>query len=877
MLRPLLLLSVFALMVAACSSPQRIYEVTEVDRPPEFLEDSLVVEVERENVAYVQPERITPDRAPDRVYDLLTTALDLQFDFADQTVMGTARHTLTPLRDSLRSFYFHAEAMDIAAVRQVVDGRGVGVGYEVGEGQLTITPRTPLQVGETYEFVVDYIAQPGRVTGKGGIDSGGKGLYFIDPSGTDPYRPTQIWTQGSAEDNRRWFPTWDYPNDRQAYEITLTVPDSMRTVSNGALVEKTALEDGMRRDRWVLAGDQVAYLAAVVVGDFATVRDTVESTDGRAIPLEYIVEPGFADEVPAIFSETPAMLTFFEEYLGIPYPWDNYKQVAVRDFPFGGMENTSLTVLHEDVQTDEAARLDYDARDLIAHELAHQWFGDLVTTEDWANLALNKSFASYLEALYLEDEFGRDAAQAHGIGEREGYFEQADTLRRPIVWYGYEDAEDVYDAHTYQKGAQVLNQLRFELGDAAFRRGLNRYLTDNAYQTAELADLRQAFEAASGRGLHRFFDQWWTEPGHPVLSVEQAYFAGSGLYTVQVVQQQNQANAPVYHFDLLIELNYPTRPKEVRRVRITSADTTLRFDVPEKPTFVRVNEGDWAFVAVTVEQPLVETLAQATTDDELAGRYQAVETLSARDLNAEVRETLVQVASDDAHPLVRERAVEALAKYARVAEVQQTLRALGREDASPAVRQAALSALVPADTSAQARAVLRAALTDPSLMTQAVAVGLYAKHYPGEAFEAFQPLLHAESKPNAAVVTAIARYRLGDEAGARYLAERAGAMNSDAVRLAAVAGLRAWARVDEDTRSLATETFVALVGTGTPRLRRTVAEALGEIGGSEALTALEAQRDAERDEAVKVALEAAIEQAKKGSTQVGSDQVGSDR
>ena len=825
----------FALLLtlAACSSTQRVYDVTEVDRPPEYLGDSLVVETERERVRYILPDRVTTDVAPDRDYDLLTTSLDLQFDFADEAVMGTARHTLTPLRDSLRSFYFHAEAMDIAAVRQVVDGRGVGTGYAVEPGRLVVTPSAPLRLGESYEFVVDYIAHPTRGAGQGSLGDGGKGLYFIDPTGADPYRPTQIWTQGQTESNRRWFPTWDYPNDRMAFEVSLTVPDSMRTAANGTLAEQTDLGNGMRRDRWALAGDLPAYLASVVVGDFATVRDSVVSTSGAVIPLEYLVEYDYEDEAEAIFGETPAMITFFEEYLGVPYPWANYKQVAVRDFTAGGMENTTITALFEHIQTDERARLDYTGRDLIAHELVHHWFGNLATNEDWANLALNESFASYFEALYLEDAFGFEEAQAHGINDRLAYFRQAERLRRPVVWFGYDSSGQMFDTHTYQKGGQVLHQLRFELGDAAFRRGLHRYLTEHAYETVELGDLRRAIEDATGRNLRHFFDQWFRQPGHPDLAVEQAYFAGSRLYTVQVVQEQDRDKAPTYHFDVNVELNYPSRPKEVRRVRVASADTTFRFDVPEKPTFVRFNEGNWAFVEATIEQPLEETLAQAVEDDEMAGRYDAVGTLAREGLNAEVRAVLVRVAAGDPHPLVRERAAQALERYAGITAVQQALRALGREDADPAVRRAALVALVPADTSAQAQAVLRAALDDPSYLTQATAVRLYAEHFRADAFEAFQPLFGGTSWRGVveqALVETVARYRLGGEAGAAFLAERAGVMNPDYVRRAAVEGLVAWSRLDAEVRSLAAERLAALDGQGTPALQEVVADALGELG-----------------------------------------------
>ncbi|MEP0545783.1 MAG: M1 family aminopeptidase [Rhodothermales bacterium] len=855
--------------VAGCSSTQEVYEITEVDRPAEYASDSLTFEAQRARVDYIQPARVTPDVAPDRDYDLLTTALDVSFDFADEAVVGTARHTLSPLRNGLARFYFHAEAMEIQSVRQVVDGEDVGVGFEYDSTRLTIVPREPLALDSAYTFVVDYVAHPTRGAGQGSLGDGGKGLYFIDPMGTDPYRPTQIWTQGQAESNRRWFPTWDYPNDRMAFEITMTVPDSLVTASNGALVEQTPMPNGLRRDRWALSGDQPAYLAAVAAGAFAVVRDSVVSTDGRTIPVEYFVEPAFAEAAGRIFGETPAMIRYFEEKIGVPYPWQNYKQMPVRDFTAGGMENTTITKLYEWIQTDERAYLDVTGRDLIVHELAHQWFGDLLTAEDWANLALNESFASYLEEVYIEDTEGRADAQAHGIEDRLAYFEQAETLRRPIVWYGYDTPTAMFDRHTYQKGGQVLNQLRFELGDEAFWRGINRYVEQNRYRTVELDDLRQAFEEVTGRSLRRFFDQWFREPGHPVLDVEQAYFAGSTLYTVQVVQRQDLKESPVFAFDVNVELNYPTRPTEVRRVRIAAADTTLRFKVPEKPSFVRFNEGNWAFVEATIEQPLSETLVQAVSDDEMAGRYAAIVSLSKQELNPQVRAALVQTATEDEHAFVRERAAEALERYAQIAEVRSVLAGLAQRDDAPSVRRAALTSI--AGPSAQAKPVLQAALADPSYLTQATAVRLFAEHFRSEAFDAFRPLFDLASwrgTVEEALIETITKYRLGEMEGVGVLTAKTGVMNPDNVRLAAINGLLVWARRDEDVRPVAASALARLVGDERPGVRQAVASALAEIGDEASIAALEAQVEVERDPVVEAALRGAVEQIKKGSTQV---------
>ncbi len=863
------LLVALLLTLAACSSTQQVYDITEVDRPPEFERDTLVVE-DPAGVTYILPADVTPDVAPDRSVDIVSTTLDLSFGFEDETVRGTARHTLTPLRDGLTEFYLHAADMEIENVRQIGER---GVGFEYDSLRLTITPAAPLLVDSAYVFEIDYVAHP-TLAGQGSLGDGGSGLYFIDPTGADPGRPTQIWTQGQAESNRRWFPTWDYPNDRMGFEITLTVPDSLVTAANGMLAEQTDLGDGMRRDRWVLAGDQPAYLAAVAAGPFAVVRDSVRSTGGAVLPLAYFVEPEFADAAERLFGETPRMIEVFEDKFGVPYPWQDYKQMPVRDFTAGGMENTTITLLFEDVQTDERAALDYSGRDLIAHELAHQWFGDLVTTKDWANLALNESFASYMEEVYLEETQGRAEAQAHGIADRLAYFEQAETLRRPIVWYGYGSPDDMFDRHTYQKGGQVLNQLRFELGDAAFWRGIQHYLTEHRYGSVEMADFRIAMEGATGRSLRTFFDQWWHRPGHPVLDVEQAYFAGSRLYTVQVVQRQDLGKAPTFAFDTNIELNYPNQPSEVRRVRIASADTTLRFRVPEAPSFVRFNEGNWTFAETRLAQPLAETLVQAVSDDEMAGRYDAVAALAGRDLNPQIREALLRAATEDAHALVRERAAEALGPYAGIAEVTETLASLGRDDDAPAVRRAALRSLAEADSPPLVRATLQAALGDPSYLTQAEAVRLYAGRFRDDAFEAFQPLRSAPLSWRGAVeralIEVVAEYRLGGMAGAEYLAAQTAVLRPDDLRLEAVEGLLVLARRDDDLRAFAARTLTERVGDLRPTVRRAVAEALGEIGDDEALAALEAQAEVERDPEVQAALRGAVEQLKKGSTRIGS-------
>lgn len=859
--------------LAGCAPSRRVLDVTEVDRPPDVTSDSLRTEVERARVRYVPPERPTPDVAPARAVDLLSTALDVRFDFAEQAVMGTAEHRLTPLRDSLTSFYLHAVGMEIAEV-EVLRGTRRAMTHDYDGQRLTITPERPLRLGDTLAVRIAYTAHPMETAGQSGLSFSGFGLYFIDPSGSDPFRPTQIWTQGQTEDNRRWFPTWDYPNDKATFEIAATLPDSMAVFANGALVSQTTLGGGLVRHLWRLEPyPQASYLAALVAGPFAVVEDAYRREDGTEVPLVYVVEPEYRDRAEAIFGETPDMIRVFEEETGVPYPWANYKQAAVRDFTAGGMENTTLTVLFEGVQTDTRGALDYDGRALIAHELSHQWFGDLTTAEDWASLTINEGFASYMEEVYIARTRGRDEAQAHGIADRAAYFQQAETLRRPIVWYGYEREGQMFDQHTYQKAGQVLAQLRFELGDAAWRRGLTRFLTENAGETVEVDDLREAMEAASGTSLRRFFNQWFYQPGHPRLAVEQAFFPGSDLYTVHVAQTQPPAQEPLFHFDVNVELNYPGGAREHRRVRVTSADTTLRFAVPEKPLFVRFNEGNWLFADATLTAPVDELVAMAAGDDEMAGRYDAVVALAALPENPVVRQALV-AALGDAHPLVRRRAAEALPRYLRAPGVPEALARLVRADPEAAVRGAALAALTETENTGLFESTVREALADSSYAVAAAAVDLFSRRFPAQAYDAFvEAGLFDTVSYNGALETALvaAAQRLEDERAGAYLLARLDLRNPDAVREAAAAALTPLALAHTPLRDPARDAFRARLDDRLAAVRREAALGLGRLGTADDIPRLEARLEVEADEGVQAALRTALGQvrSRQSGTQIG--------
>lgn len=451
-------------------------------------------------------------------YDILHTKLDLKFDWTKQHVLGKAFLTIKPYFKSINTISLDAVGFDIHKVQ--LQPENLGLAYDYSGNKLTITLDKYYTKTDKLDLYIEYTAKPNEnlINTSEAITSD-KGLFFIDPLETDPDVPTQIWTQGETENNSRWFPTFDKPNERFTQEIILTVDDKYLTLSNGRKILSRKNDDGTRSDHWKQDKPHAPYLAMIAVGEFHEELD-----EWNKVPLHYMVEKGFGKHAKKIFNHTPEMLSFFSDKLNYPYPWDKYGQIVVRDFVSGAMENTGAVVFGEQVQKTERELIDNDNDYIVAHEMMHHWFGDLVTCEDWSNLTLNEGFANYAEYLWFEHKYGRDRAEFHRMNEMNGYYSQVfGSGAHPLIHYFYDDKEQMFDAHSYNKGGLVLHMLRNYLGDEGFFAGLNRYLTDNAHTAVEVDELRMAFEDTVGEDLHWFFDQWFLGNGHPHINVKYTY------------------------------------------------------------------------------------------------------------------------------------------------------------------------------------------------------------------------------------------------------------------------------------------------------------------------------------------------------------------
>ncbi len=483
----------------------------------------------------------------ERTWDIHHTKLDLSFDWENQDVIGVATLTMSPYFYASKEITLDAKNFDISSVMC----SGKKVPYTLTKKYLTIDLEKTYTKEEKVEVVIDYIAHPSRGDTKSTAITSDQGLFFIDPLGIYPDKPTQIWTQGETEYNSRWFPTIDKPNERCSQEILLTIPDTLVSLSNGKLLSQKQLENGMRQDHWYQEKPHAPYLFMLAIGDYAVVEEFVDGLD-----YQYLVYPEYKNSAKAIFNHTPEMMDFFQNILDYDYPWDKYSQVIASDYVSGAMENTGAVIFGEFVQQDNRYVHDVPNDKIVAHELFHHWFGDLVTCESWSNLTMNEGFANYGEYLWLEHKYGAFAAEQHRVSELQSYLTTTETNgTHDLIDYQYVDKEDMFDVHSYNKGGLVLHMLRNLIGDEAFFASLQHYLKKYEYSSVEADDLRLAVEEVTGLDLTTFFDQWYFSSGHPLLNV--SYVVEEE--TSQIIMEQTQEapdHLPVFAFTVNPRIYY---------------------------------------------------------------------------------------------------------------------------------------------------------------------------------------------------------------------------------------------------------------------------------------------------------------------------------
>ncbi|MGC8712769.1 MAG: M1 family aminopeptidase [Leptodesmis sp.] len=647
-----------------------------------------------------------PHYNPDRPGQVEHIFLDLILDIPQQRYQGTCAIRLNPIRSGIDRLTLDAVNLTIDTVK--VDEVSQSFDYD-GE-QLHIQLQQPTEAGKVITLAIAYsVTQPQR------------GLYFITPTKHYPNKPTQVWTQGEDEDSRFWFPCFDYPGQLATSEIRVQVPKNLIAISNGELVGTEELKDA-KVYHWRQQDVHPTYLMTLAVGDFAELWD-----EWQGKPVTYYVEKGKEEEARLSMGKTPRMIEFFSQKFGYPYPFPKYAQVCVDDFIFGGMENTSTTLLTDRCLIDARAAIDNRSTEaLVAHELAHQWFGDLVVIKHWSHAWIKEGMASYSEVMWTEQEYGAEEAAYYRLGEARNYLdEDSSRYRRPIVTHVYREAIELYDRHLYEKGACVYHMIRAELGEQLFWNAIATFVNDHAHRTVETIDLLRAIEKATGRNLLFLFDQYVFRGGHPDYKVTYSWDGDSNLAKLTVTQTQaKDKDSRNELFDLKIPIGFGyvggSGGDKIVSVRVCDREQSFYFPLEQKPDFISFDVGNHTLKTVVLEYPIPELKAQLRHDPDPLSRICAAEALAKKG-GLEAVKALTEAFQQEAFWGVRVEIIKQLASI----KLDQAFKGVvaGLQDEDARVRRAAVEALADIKTVESYKAVKPLAEKgDPSYYTEAAAI-----------------------------------------------------------------------------------------------------------------------------------------------------------
>ena len=646
-------------------------------------------------------------------YDLVHQRIELSAVSWDSTsFIGRVTTILVARRPGLDSVTLDAGArLDIS---RVTTPQGAVLRTGRSRDTLVVHLARPAAMDDTVRFIVDYHAHIAN----------GRGLTFIEPEGRS-HRPQQIWSQGEAQDNHYWFPTYDFPDDKMTWEVVATVPVRYTVVSNGRLVSDTRSTDGQHTVHWSQDTPSATYLVSIVIAPLARVEDHWHN-----VPVDYYVYREDSARARRAFGVTPDMIEVYSRLTGVPYPWAKYAQTTVADF-FGGMENVSATTLVDWVP-DSASYHDrpWFQHILIPHELAHQWFGDYVTTENWANTWLNEGFAEFMPGQYWAVKHGSHAEQDYYLDEYKQFLGIERQRPMPVAALG--------SNNIYPKGALVLEMLRQYLGPQRFWAAIHYYLVHHALGSALTEDVREAVLQTTGENLTWFWKEWFYSAGMPRLVVTSAYDSTAHRLTLTVRQTQGDSARidstdsagglftipPVFRMPVTIRVG-TSGPDVIAHAELSAREQTISIDgVLSAPTMVIFDDGNAVLKELTFEQPTAWLATELQRDANLWDRSWVIAQMRHRTGDSAAAAALVDAAEHADYWLTRQEAIAALAEFP--GRLAADAAGAATHDSSAAVRQTAAATLTAVD-SGGAMARLRELLRDPSYEVRAAALAGLAR------------------------------------------------------------------------------------------------------------------------------------------------------
>ncbi|MFQ5719387.1 MAG: M1 family aminopeptidase [Acidobacteriota bacterium] len=784
---------------------------------------------------------------PVRSLDILSYRIAVELDFDRHEIRGQVNVSGRSFAQPVSRVTLDAADLSIHEAR---GPEGEPLRFREHADKLEIDLAQPLPPGQETSFSIVYSARPRR------------GLYFIEPTPEYPDRPVQAWTQGEAEDSRYWLPLFDYPSERSSTVLSVTVPERFIAISNGKL---TAVEDGPEVGKhtfvWEMPFAHAGYLNSLAIGEFDEIQ---QEWDG--IPVRHYVPVGRRDDGVRSFSATPDMMEFFSTFIGVRYPYAKYAQVAVHDFIYGGMENISATT-----QTDETLHaaeddVDFPSDGLVAHELAHQWWGDYLTCNSWAHAWLNEGFATYFEALYREHAQGEDAFDLRMRAHRKRYLAEDAKARRPVVLHRYAAPMDLFDGVLYQKGAWVLHMMRHALGEDGFRAAIHQYAVANGGRSVETADLKRAVAVATGRDMDAFFQQWVYGVGHPELKVSHRWDAEREELVVRIQQTQVAAGGALFDFPLTIEVH---DDEGVRRqdVRVRSADQEVLLAAPRPPRLVMVDPDEVLLKALVEEKDEDEWLLQLARGSRAVNRIDAAAGLARGEAGSVAIEALEKALTTDPFHGVRRAAAKALGEIGTRAARQVLVKAADQEDSR--VRASVLTALGEFSGDTAPSGTLRAAIASASTSASTAAALASLAKVAGK--DAFDDLSDALTRPSHQEVVRAAALKgmveVGSTTALAIVQEWTRWGHPQRARVAATTALGDWPAAGPEVIGR----LIDLTRDDWLFVRQAAAKALGGVDGSGVEPALMRLADHDPNPRVRLAARRALQ--KRSRSGAGADEV----
>lgn len=756
-------------------------------------------------------------------YDVQNYRIELSFDWTKQSVTGETTITFQPFESNMKEIEVDAGDMTIKSVK-LTGGAPLKYRY-VDNEKLYVTLDRSYPVGVDISVAISYAATPKR------------GLAFITPTETDPTRPYQIWSQGEARTNHYWFPCYDYPNDKATSELVATVDEKFQVISNGSLIGVKP-NPAAKTKTWAWKMDRPfsSYLVSIIVGQYEEVRG-----EFKGKPVISYVYPGQVEDGRVSFGKLAQMVAFFSQKTGYDYPYAKYVQTMVRDFG-GAMENITATTMTDTAVHDKRAALDISSDDISSHELAHQWFGDLLTCRHWGEIWLNESFATFFEALWNEHDKGKDDFLYEMYRNQQGYFQAWNQgNRRPIVTTRYSDPDAVFDAYAYARGGAVLNMLRFVLGEELFWKAINHYVKKYQWQKVETSDLITAIEDATGQNLGWFFDEWVYRMGHPEFEITSIYDGAKTLKLTIKQTQKPEDKRPWFaspeFFTMPVDIAITTAGGEkIHRVWIDKPEKEFTFEVDSKPLIVNFDRGNYIIKQVKFQRSDEELAYQLTHDSDVMGRALAVIALSGHP-GGSVTEALSQAATGDSFWGVRVEAVKAMAALKTDASRAALIDAAKDKDSR--VRREAIKALGAFKDPKLADLFAKIINGDPSYFAIAEAARALGQTGSPHAYDVLSDAMKLESWQGAiraGVLGGLAA--TGDPRALDVALKYASPGNPTSVRAAAFQVLAQAGKGND--RAL--ETLVSALKEKSTQIRFSALQALGKLGDQRAIPALEELR-----------------------------------